>query len=160
MIILGIDPGTTRIGCGVIKKTQGKIEFVYADLLGIEGKGHEALRDTKRKLDALIEKYKPEVLAVEKLFFVRNQKTGMAVAEARGVIVLSALEKGLRIREYSPNEVKEGVTGYGHADKKAVNKMVKLILAVPNLKVIDDASDALAIAIMAANEREVPQLEP
>lgn len=154
MIILGIDPGTTRIGCGVIKKTQGQIEFVYADILGIKGVGHVALEDTKRKLDALIDKYKPEVLAIEKLFFVRNQKTGMAVAEARGVMVLSAIEKGLRIREYSPNEVKKGTTGYGHADKKAVNKMVKLLLNVPDLKVIDDASDALAVAIVAANERE------
>lgn len=98
-------------------------------------------------------KHKPDVLAIEKLYFAKNQKTALAVAQARGVILLAGKEHGLRIREYAPNEVKIGVTGYGAADKKAVLKMVRLILKRPDLSVIDDASDALALAILAANER-------
>jgi len=85
-----------------------------------------------------------------KLFFMKNQKTAMSVAEARGAIMLSAAESGLSVKEFSPNEVKAGITGYGLADKKAVLKMVRLILNQPSLNLIDDASDALAIAIVAS----------
>jgi crossover junction endodeoxyribonuclease RuvC len=91
-------------------------------------------------------------MGIERLYFATNQKTAIAVAEARGIILLSAAEAGLPIKEYAPNEVKTGVAGYGLADKKAVLKMVKLTLGMQDLKVIDDASDALAIAIMAASE--------
>ena len=80
----------------------------------------------------------------------------MAVAQARGVLILAATEAGVPIKEYTPNEIKLGVTGYGLADKKAVLKMVRLILGKQNLKVIDDASDALAGAIMAVNDRSAP----
>ena len=87
---------------------------------------------------------------MEKVYFSKNQKTAMSVAEARGVIILTGLEAGLKVKEFSPNEVKAGITGYGHADKQGVAKMVNLALETPRLKVIDDASDALAIAIFAA----------
>jgi crossover junction endodeoxyribonuclease RuvC len=93
------------------------------------------------------------VVAIEKLFFAKNQKTAIAVAQSRGVVLLATKEQGIRIKEYTPNEVKLGVTGYGFADKKAVLKMVRLILNKGDLKVIDDASDALALAIFAAGDR-------
>ena len=92
-------------------------------------------------------------MAIEKLFFAKNTKTALAVAQARGVILLATKERGIRIKEYTPNEVKLGVTGYGFADKKAVLKMVRLILRKQNLKVIDDASDALALAILSTGDR-------
>ena len=161
MVILGIDPGTTRIGYGVIRKSPAnKIEFVDAGLLkisagntgGDENK-YERLVDAKNALQALIKKFKPQILAIEKIYFAKNQKTGISVAETRGVLTLTALEEGLKIEEYSPNEIKAGVAGYGFADKKAVLKMVKLILNKQKLDVVDDASDALATAIMAAGNK-------
>ena len=89
-------------------------------------------------------------MGVERVYFSKNQKTAMSVAEARGVILLAGLEAGIEIKECSPNEVKSGLTGYGLADKRGVAKMVNLALGTPNLKIIDDASDALAIAIFAS----------
>jgi crossover junction endodeoxyribonuclease RuvC len=152
MIVLGIDPGTRRIGYGIVRKDGGAARFVAAGILDIVGIDDiSALAETKKGVDALIKKHKPDALAVEKLYFAKNQKTALAVAQARGIIILSAHEHGLPIREYAPNEIKLGVAGYGFADKIAMLKMVKLILGEPELEVIDDASDALAIAIMGIN---------
>jgi crossover junction endodeoxyribonuclease RuvC len=154
MIILGIDPGTRRIGYGVIEAGRSTAEFVAAGLLAIQnGSDTEALLETKKQLGTLIKKFNPARLAVEKLYFAKNQKTALQVAQARGIILLAAAECGLTPEEYSPNEIKSGITGYGFADKKAVLKMVKLILKKPDLRVIDDASDALAIAIVASRRR-------
>ena len=151
MISLGIDPGTRRIGYGIIQKNAGKLIFVAAGILDIKSSDDaSALEETKNGIDKLIKKYKPDSMSIEKLYFAKNQKTAIAVAQARGVILLAAKEKGLLTKEYTPNEVKAGVTGYGFADKKAVLKMVRLILGKQDLAVIDDASDALALAIMAA----------
>ena len=151
MIILGIDPGTARIGYGVIKKEYGKISFLDAGILKIKaGENQHALLQIKNELGLLLKKWKPGLMGVEKVYFSKNQKTAMSVAEARGVILLAGLEAGIEIKECSPNEVKSGLTGYGLADKRGVAKMVNLALGTPNLKIIDDASDALAIAIFAS----------
>lgn len=153
MVILGIDPGTRRIGYGVIRKLSGRLNFVAAGLLKIKSaEDFGALKETRKRIEEIIKKFGPEVLAIEKLYFMRNQKTGIQVAQARGVILLSALEKGLKILEYAPNEIKAGITGYGFADKKAVLKMVKLILGKSDLDIVDDASDALAVAILASQK--------
>jgi len=148
MIVLGIDPGSKRIGYGLIEKTGGKLKLIEANLL-VHPKN---LLEIKNQVSFLIEKFSPESLAVEKVFFSKNQKTALEVSEARGVIILSALEKNLPIREFTPNEVKSAVAGYGLANKKAVAKMVRLTLNEPTLKVIDDVSDALAIAITATSK--------
>lgn len=151
MIVIGIDPGTARVGYGVIKKEHGKISFLDAGILKINSsKTRPALLQIKTGLDSLFKKWKPEIMGVERVYFSKNQKTAMSVAEARGVILLAGLEAGLEIKECSPNEVKSGLTGYGHADKRGVAKMVNLALGTPNLKIIDDASDALAIAIFSS----------
>ena len=153
MIALGIDPGTKRIGYGVVCKNGDTIVFVAAGLLNIKSLDDiGALAETKRGVDGLIKKYNPDVVGIEKLYFAKNQKTAIAVAQARGVILLSLNEKKMPIKEYSPNEVKLSVAGYGFADKKAVLKMVRLILGKHDLKVIDDASDALAMAIVAVGD--------
>lgn len=154
MIILGIDPGTTRAGYGVIRNGVGGPKLVTAGILKVPDAGDKAdiLEAIRDGIAALCAEHHPEVVAVEKLFFAKNRKTALAVAEARGVILMAAREAGTLIREYSPNEVKMAVTGYGSADKKAVLKMVKLILRTPDLKVIDDASDALAIALAASQK--------
>lgn len=152
MISLGIDPGTRRIGYGLLECAGTNITFITAGILTIKSSDDiSALQETKRGIDTLIKKHKPDVMGIEKLFFAKNQKTAMAVAQARGVILLSAREHKLSIKEYAPNEMKLGVTGYGFADKKAMLKMVQLILGKPGFKIIDDASDALALAIMAGS---------
>ncbi len=151
MIALGIDPGTRRVGYGVVRGEGSAVSFVAAGILKISGVDDaSALVETKRGTDALIEKYRPRVLGIEKLYFAKNEKTAIAVAQARGVILLAAREKKIPIKEYAPNEVKLGIAGYGFADKKAVLKMVRLILGKHDLAIIDDASDALALAIMTA----------
>jgi crossover junction endodeoxyribonuclease RuvC len=148
---LGIDPGTRRIGYGLVRREGNKLIFVAAGILKIKSADDiSALEETKKGADALMKKYRPAAVGIEKLFFAKNQKTALAVAQARGVILLSAREQGIPIKEYAPNEVKLGVTGYGFADKNAVLKMVRLTLGKRDIKVIDDASDALALAIMVA----------
>jgi crossover junction endodeoxyribonuclease RuvC len=151
MIIIGIDPGIDRAGYGVIEKQGATLLLREAGILKVgKLRGADALFEIKKELELLIAKYKPEILATEKLFFMKNQTSGIQIAEARGVILLAAREHNLEIREYAPTEVKMSVAGYGQADKIAVAKMVRLILKAPDLSVIDDASDALAIAIAAA----------
>lgn len=154
MIILGIDPGSRRVGYGLIKQSGGhKLELLDAGLLPIKSESEEgALLEIRLGLLNLISKNSPGILVIEKLFFSRNQKTAIAVAQARGVIILTCAEKGLKVYEVSPNEVKSGIGGYGLADKRAVLKMVRLILGRPDLKLIDDASDALAIAVFGAGK--------
>ncbi|HEY5221267.1 MAG TPA: crossover junction endodeoxyribonuclease RuvC [Candidatus Paceibacterota bacterium] len=156
MIALGIDPGTRRIGYGVVQCNGPAITYVTAGILAIASTDDvPALEEIKKGIDALIKKHKPDVVAIEKLFFAKNTKTALAVAQARGVILLATKERGVRIKEYTPNEVKSGVTGYGMADKKAVLKMVRLILGKPGLTLIDDASDALALAILSTGDRSL-----
>lgn len=155
MISLGIDPGTRRIGYGVVeKKKDNSLCLLAAGILDVKSTDDiAALSETKKGVGVLLKKYKPDVFAVEKLYFGKNQKTAIAVAQARGVIILAAHEANISIKEYAPNEIKLGVTGYGSSDKKAVLKMVQLLLGRRDLDIIDDASDALAIAIMATNDR-------
>ncbi|OGZ52592.1 MAG: crossover junction endodeoxyribonuclease RuvC [Candidatus Ryanbacteria bacterium RIFCSPLOWO2_01_FULL_48_26] len=156
MIILGIDPGTRRIGYGVVEYTGGKISFIGTGLLKIEADNDpQALRETKEQINNVFKKFAPSILSIEKLYFMKNQKTAIQVAQARGVIISAATEYGLEVREFAPNEIKLGVTGYGFTDKKGVLKMVRLILNEPKLDVIDDASDALAVAIIACQRRIV-----
>ena len=152
LTVLGIDPGTRRIGYGVISKQQSSISLIDAGLLPIKATDdHEALTETKKSIDALLRRFHPDVLATEKLFFAKNRKTALQVAQARGVIILAGIEAGIPIKEYAPNEIKAALTGYGSADKSAVLKMVRLILKDPSLSVIDDVSDAIGIAIVASN---------
>ena len=155
MIILGVDPGTQRIGYGVVEHVDGKISLIDAGLLKIETESDvRALHETRKEIIILIERFNPAILSIEKLYFMKNRKTGIQVAQARGVIISAAVEHDVEIKEFGPNEIKLGVTGYGRSDKKAVLKMVRLILNNPSLDVIDDASDALAAAIIACRRRE------
>ena len=147
-IILGIDPGTNRIGYGVIRTVGRKTSYLASGLIEIKERyAPDQLVRIYDGISSLIEEYSPDIIAVEKLFFSNNKKTAMTVAEARGVILLAAAKKGTVITELAPNEVKQITTGHGQADKKAVLKMVGLILGLSDFKPIDDTSDALAIAI-------------
>lgn len=150
MIVLGIDPGIAITGFGLIRPNQlNEPEAIHYGVINSTAEGNTSSRliYLYRELTALIEEYQPKACAVEKLFFQKNQKTAMAVSEARGVISLCLAQHGLAVAEYSPNEVKMAVTSYGNADKRQVQEMVKLTLGLEDLPKPDDAADALAIAI-------------
>lgn len=156
MIILGIDPGSRRIGYGVIRADAGSVSILAAGILKIRSSDNAgALSEVHRETAALMRKYSPEALGIEKLYFAKNRKTAIDVAQARGVIIALAMREGLKVLEYSPSEVKSGVSGYGLADKRAVAKMVRAIFGAPNLRVIDDASDALAVAYVASQDHKI-----
>ncbi len=158
MIILGIDPGIADTGFGIIKKTKNSFR---AEAFGtITTKKTDTLADRLQKLfdemKGLIKKHKPERIAVERLFFAKNAKTAITVAHARGVILLAARTAGCEVREYTPLEVKQALTGYGAASKLQIQRMVRTILALKTIPKPDDAADALAIAICAAQTNIFP----
>lgn len=152
-VILGIDPGTTRIGYGVIKKTGSTLELLDYGLIE-PGQEESKFNNLDKKLSGLIKKYKPTLAAVEKLYFAKNKKTAMSVAESRGVLLFILNQHGLKTMEFSPNEVKMAVTGSGTSDKKMVAHYVCLTLKIKKVHGPDDAADALAIAIRASFERD------
>lgn len=152
MTIIGIDPGTTRIGFGVIESTKNCLAVLDYGIISTPGKDKSLdYKLISEGLTKLIAIYKPERAGVEKLFFSNNQKTAMSVAEARGVIMLTLANHGIPIIEPAPQEVKQAVSSYGKADKNQVQRMVRLILSIKEEIKPDDAADALAIAICAAN---------
>lgn len=150
-ITLGIDPGTAILGFGVI---QGDTDPTLIDVGVIETDSKAPMPDRLVILHAetvrLIERYRPDVMAIEQLFFARNVTTAIAVGQARGVVLLAAAQAGVPVAEYSPSEVKFAVVGYGKADKRQMQEMVKLILNLPHVPHPDDAADALAIALCHA----------
>ncbi len=153
MISLGIDPGYKRVGYGVIKSWKGNLHLIQAGLLKIESQENpEIALEVRSEIKKLILKFKPAAAALEKVYFSKNRKTAIRVAEMRGIITLALKEEGLPLYEFSPNEVKSQITGYGFSDKISVAKMVKLILKEPEIKVGDDAFDALALAILAVRK--------
>ena len=151
MIILGIDPGTTRIGYAVIeKKDCDTLDLMTYGCLEPQVKRQkERLGEISKFVSELIVKYRPEVLAIEKIFFTKNVKTVLSVAEARGVIINNASSANLEIFDFTPLEVKLAITGYGRAEKEQVRQMVCRILKIAKKPILDDTSDALAIALTA-----------
>ena len=153
IIILGIDPGLAIVGWGVIEYKGNKFSTVAYGSIQTPStmKTEDRLVEIFRSLNELIEKYKPDCMAVEELFWNTNQTTGMRVSEARGVILLCAARKGIPIYEYTPLQVKQAVVGYGRAEKKQVISMVTMILKLEKPPKPDDTADALAIAVCHAH---------
>ena len=151
MIILGIDPGTTRIGYAIIeKKDADNLNLLTYGCLEVKSKEQkERLGEISKFVSNLIAKYHPEALAIEKIFFTKNAKTVLNVSEARGVIINNASGANLTIFDFTPLEVKLAVTGYGRAEKEQVRQMVCRILRIEKKPALDDISDALAIALTA-----------
>lgn len=154
MIILGIDPGIAIVGYGVLEY-RGANKFRTIAMGSIETPAgidvEERLNMIYDDMCEIIDTYRPDEMAVEELFFTNNQKTAIAVAEARGVILLAAKKKGIGISEYTPLQVKQSVVGYGRAEKKQVMALVKMILGLENAIRLDDTADALALAICHAH---------
>jgi crossover junction endodeoxyribonuclease RuvC len=162
MLVIGIDPGTARTGYGVIRESDdGSLNAV--DFGVIETSPNQPMSERLLKLHhdlrALLSQHKPEEAAVESLFFQKNAKTAISVGQARGVAILALAESGLMIKEYSPQDIKQAVTGYGAAEKGQVQRMVQRLLELENVPRPDDAADALAVAIchcsLAGLERRI-----
>jgi len=160
MIILGIDPGTATTGYGLVEIKAHRLSYV----------GHGTIQTAARyifpdrllmiygQINQLIKKYDPTLLAVEQLFFAKNVKTALTVAQARGVVLLAGAGAGLIIEEYTPLQVKQTLTGYGRAQKDQIQKMVKAMLGLKEIPRPDDAADALAIAITAVHHHPLTAL--
>ncbi|MDR0676696.1 MAG: crossover junction endodeoxyribonuclease RuvC [Elusimicrobiota bacterium] len=150
MRILGIDPGTNIIGWGIIEKLENKkiIPIAYSSIIiGKKNSFGEKLEIIFDNLNKIVSVYKPNIAAVEELFFVNNIKTGISVSHARGVILLALKKMNIETFEYKPLEIKQAVAGYGRADKKQVQAMVKNILKLSEVPKPDDTADALAVAL-------------
>ena len=153
MIILGIDPGIAIVGYGVIQYEAGRFSVIdYGAVTTKAGsKLSDRLRNIYEDIHVLIERFHPDVCAIEELFFNTNVTTGISVAHGRGVIMLAATIQNLPVYEYTPLQVKQSVAGYGRADKAQVQHMVKSLLHLSAVPKPDDVADALAVAICHAN---------
>lgn len=148
MIILGIDPGLATVGYGVITYDGKCVCTDYGTINTPKEKSlAERLLAISRAMEELIDTYKPDAVAIEELFFNTNAKTAIQVSHARGVIICTALKKGCKLYEYTPLQIKQGLTGYGRADKKQIQQMVAMLLSLKCLPKPDDAADALAVAL-------------
>lgn len=149
MRIIGIDPGTGILGFGVIEVNKGKFKLVTAGVITTPPRTplEERLEEIFDGLTDIIAETKPAVMSIEKLFFAQNVTTAISVSHARGVAMLTGRKAGLKIAEYTPLQIKQSITGYGRADKKQVQEMVRLQLNLQAAPKPDDAADALAAAI-------------
>jgi len=152
-VILGIDPGIADTGYGIIIEKNNK--FICLDYGSIKTNSKIAMAQRLEilnlELSKIIKKYNPKIIAIEQLFFCKNVKTALVVGQARGIILLTAKQHNLYIKEFTPLQVKQAVSTYGKADKSQIQKMVKILLNLKEIPRPDDAADALAIAICAAN---------
>ncbi len=150
MKILAIDPGYDRLGIAVLSGTASKPIHIWSDCILIEkGEREKRLAHVSRTITEAITTYAPNALAIETLFFNKNIKTAIGVAEARGAILAAAGLASLPVLEYAPQKIKNSVTGYGAADKKAVADMIPRLITLPQKKRMDDELDAIAIGITA-----------
>lgn len=152
MIILGIDPGLAIVGYGVIESVKGRVIPLDYGVINTPAGMRTPLRLQRihKGLLTLFEKYKPDEIAVEELFFSNNKTTGIPVAEARGVILMTAINYTDKLFEYTPNQIKQAITGWGGADKKQMQEVVRQTLRLSSVPKPDDAADALAVALTHA----------
>jgi crossover junction endodeoxyribonuclease RuvC len=156
--IIGIDPGYDRLGIAIIEGPVGREQLLYSTCVTTSKKQAfpERLAQLGKTVEQLLKEYQPDVLAIEKLFFTKNQLTAMAVSETRGVLLYLATLAGLTISEFTPQQIKKTVTGQGNADKQQVAQLVTRLIKLPptiNTKRLDDEIDAIAIALTANAHR-------
>lgn len=152
MRILGIDPGTGILGFGVIDVQGKNVQMVDAGVIRTPVKEDDAVRllTIYEELSDIIAQNNPQIMSVEKLFFARNVTTAMTVSQARGVVLLCAKQADMDIFEYTPMQIKQAITGYGKADKKQMQEMVRVLLKLQDIPKPDDCADALAAALTHA----------
>jgi len=159
MVILGIDPGTATTGYGLID-TQDQLRVVEYGCIRTSSSQEmvDRLKIIYQRVKELVQRFYPEEIAIEQIFFNRNTRTALSVGQARGVIMLAASCKGAKIFSYTPLEVKQAVTGYGKAKKWQVQRMVKKLLNLPQVPTPDDAADAIAIAVCHYYSRRIKRV--
>lgn len=159
--ILGIDPGTATTGYGVVDKIGSSPVMVdYGTILTSPKKTPpQRLLDIHDQINLIIDKYLPDVIVMERLFFAKNQTTAIAVSKSCGVIQFAAANRGIDVVEYTPPEVKQAVVGYGGADKKQVQYMIQRILNLKEIPKPDDAADALALCVCHAHSEKLRSLK-
>lgn len=152
MIIFGVDPGTAKMGFGVIQFDHNS-RLIAHGVLETPAKTSmpSRLRTLYERVSELLDTHRPAVLAVEQLFFARNVTTAISVGQARGVVLLAAAQRDIPVHEYTPSEIKQSIVGYGKADKAQVQEMVRMILSLEAIPQPDDAADAIAVAICYAH---------
>lgn len=157
MLVLGIDPGTAITGYGLVRSEGNRLHAVAYGCIRTEAKlpTPQRLQQTYEGLQQVIASYAPEEVAIEELFFNKNTKTALVVGQSRGVAILSVVNAGLPVAEYTPLQVKQSVVGYGRAEKQQVQYMVKTMLNLKEIPKPDDAADALAIAICHLHARQL-----
>lgn len=162
MAVIGIDPGTALTGYGIVEELPDQsLQVIDFGVIRTDSTDKQEIRLRKifSQLNKILSLYKLETGAVERLYFQRNVRTAISVAEARGVAMLSLAEAGLSISEYDPVEIKQAVVGYGKASKKQVQQMVKMLLNLEEIPKPDDAADALAVAICHIHSRKMLALQ-
>jgi crossover junction endodeoxyribonuclease RuvC len=150
MIVIGIDPGLARVGYGVLEQEGDRIITLGYDCIrtsGADAERPERLQVIYDRLNSLFDTHRPSWVAVERLFFSKNVTSAMQVSEVRGVILLAARQKNVPVAEYTPNEVKQAITGSGRADKRQMQEMIQRLLSLPSIPRPDDAADGLSIAL-------------
>ena len=149
MLVLGIDPGLERCGWGLVEENNGQFKAVVYDCFFTDKvfSTSQRLKNLYEQMSQLLEKYHPEVVAMEDLFFGTNSKTAITVGQARGVVMLAIENFGTQLISYAPLEIKMSITGYGRADKNQIGQMVKNILKLNSVPKPDDTADALAVAL-------------
>ena len=158
MVILGFDPGIATLGYGVIQTEKGKKpQMLDYGIVSTPKDENIAVRLAmlEKGVKQIIDKFKPDEVAIEELFFAKNVKTGIAVAHARGVVLLTCIKECGRIYEYTPLQIKQALTGYGRAEKKQIQAMVKMFLKLNAVPKPDDAADALAVALTHAQTNKL-----
>jgi crossover junction endodeoxyribonuclease RuvC len=157
MRTLGIDPGTATTGWAILEEKEGKIKTVaYGHIsTSSENSVSSRLLEVAQDLEKIIKKYKPQESAVEDIFFFKNVKTAVKVSQSRGAMLLTLEKKNVRIFSYTPLQVKQAITGYGRAEKKQIQIMMKNILRLKSIPKPDDTADALAIALCHINSRKL-----
>ncbi len=158
--VLGIDPGTAIVGWAILEEKKGELKSIaFGHITTSPQKTDEArLLEISQDLEKIIKKYQPQEAAIEKLFFFKNQKTIIEVAQARGAIILTLSRKCIRITSYTPLQIKQAITGYGKAEKKQVQEMTKNLLHLKNIPQPDDTADAISTAICHLNSRKLNNL--
>ncbi len=157
MTIIGIDPGYAIVGIGVVEYAGNKFRTLEYNAITTPAGMHtvERLKKIYSETTAYIDRYKPDAVAIEELFFNSNQKTAINVAQARGALLVAAANRNVPVFEYTPLQVKQAVTGYGRADKKQIQQMVKMLLGLNAIPKPDDAADGLALAICHAHSNKM-----
>lgn len=157
MRILGIDPGTATTGWAVLEEIKGIVKPIAYGHISTSPKNSisDRLKEVADDIEGIVKKYKPQESAIEDIFFFKNQKTIIKVSQSRGAILLTLEKKNVKVFSYTPLQVKQALTGYGRADKKQIQLMVKNILKLKEIPRPDDTADAIAIALCHINSRKI-----